>query len=204
MQNRTDEIWESLAPLVEERGKSDLTKTIENFGANAERLLSDLRTALRSCDEQAAAHRKNSEKGETAFIALSFLDTSILTGTNDLRIDFYDDTFIEDIAEASAYFPYQHLIPIYQESVEAICKEARKKYIRFMDYERDALACKYRDYVLYKMVMTTCSLCLLHPEMADFWATLTVSNDCVFTFGRLQNNQQLYLRAPHPKKAEIT
>lgn len=134
------------------------------------------------------------EKGKTAFITLSFLDSSVLTGMYDLRIDFYDDRFLVDIAEACAYFSYRHLMPIYQESVDVICQEAKKRFTRLMDYEKDALAWKYRDEVLYKMVMSTCSLCLLHPDMADFWPQLTVSENCVFTFGRFLHGQQLYLR----------
>lgn len=201
MRIRTDEIWEAITPIVEERGVNDIKKTIESIDANASKLLTDLRTALSSCDNQAALHRDKDDKGETEFIALSFLDSSILTGTYDLRIDFYDDSFINDIAEASAYFPYSHLIPFYQESVEAIQVEAAKLFVRFMDYERDALAWKYKDFALYKMVMTTCSLCLLHPDMVDFWSTLTVAENCVFTFGRLHNNQQLYLKMPQKKVA---
>jgi hypothetical protein len=201
MQNRTQAIWEALSPPVEELGLNDVIKTIENFDPNATVLLADMRVALRSCDDQAAILRDKGEKGETAFISLSFLESSILTGAYDLRIDFYDSNFIDDIAESCAYFPYHHLIPLYQKSVEAIQSEAAKQFTRFMDYERDALAWKYKDYVLYKMVMTTCSLCLLHPDMVDFWPTLTVAENCVFTFGRLHNDQQLYLKMPQKKVA---
>jgi len=196
---RTDEIWKSMSSFVEERGLDDLAKTVECFDLHAPKLLVGLQNALRSCDAQASVYRQKGEKGETAYIALSFLDSSILAGTNDLRIDFYDDSFLEDIAEASAYFPYHHLMPIYHESIAAIHTEAEKHFVRVMDCELDGLACEYKDYVLYKMVMTTCSLCLLHPDMVEFWPTLTVGQDCVFTFGRLHNNQQLYLKMPQQK-----
>ncbi|MDR0489991.1 MAG: hypothetical protein LBH28_01925 [Oscillospiraceae bacterium] len=203
MQNRTELIWEALAPFVEERGLNDITQTLGCFDSHAENLLKDLKAALLSCNEQAASWRRKGEKGETAFIALSFLDTSILTGSYDLRIDFYDDNFLGDIAESCAYFPYVHLIPFYHESTEAICAMAVKRFIRLMDYERDAIAWKYKTEVLYKMVMTTCSLCLLHPEMAGFWPSLAVSENCVFTFGRLLDNQQLYLKMPRQKEVHV-
>ena len=189
-----------MAPFIEERSVNDIIQAITCFESHAAQLLTDLRSALHVCDQEALVWRQKGEKGETAFIAFSFLDTSILSGSYDLRIDFYDENFLNDIAESCGYFSYRHLIPLYMESVEAICDKAAKQFIRFMDYERDALAWKYKTDVLYKMVMSTCSLCLLHPEMTDFWPALTVSEDCVFTFGELLNNQQLYLKIPHSDK----
>lgn len=202
MQTRTNDIWKTLTPFIEERGINDITQTLACIEANASHLLDCLRAALCSCNEQALAFQQIREKGETAFITFSFLNTSILTGSYDLRIDFYDENFLSDIAESCAYFSYAHLIPFYHESVEAICEKASKQFVRFMDYERNALAWKYKTEILYKMVMTTCSLCLLRPEMLDFYPTLTVADNCVFTFGGLLDNQQFYLR--FPRKAEVS
>jgi hypothetical protein len=196
MKNRTDEIWEDLSSVIEERSVRDIgqAKSVTESCANV--LLSDLRAALLSCNDRASELRRRNEKGETAFIALSFLDSSVLTGAYDLRIDFYDDGFLSDIAEACAYFSYKHLIPIYRESIGVICGEAKKRFIRFMDYEEDALAWKYKDEVLFRMVMSACSFCLPHPDMADFWRRLTVSENCVFTFGGFLHDQQAYCRFP--------
>jgi hypothetical protein len=201
MKNRTNEIWESLSDLIEERGLNDISQTFTSFNEHSEHILADLSSALISCEEQAAARRQSGEKGETTYISLSFLDSSILTGAFDMRIDFYDEGFITDIAEASAYFSYAHLIPYYRESADIICTKAGEQFVRLMGYERDALAWKYKDEVLYKMVMTTCSLGLLHPDMRSVWSKLAVSDNCVFTFGRLLNDQQLYLNYPHTTEA---
>jgi hypothetical protein len=196
MKNRTDEIWATLGAFIEERSVSDVLLTISRFEENAATLIPAIRRTLLECDEQARLWRQTGDKGATSFIALSFLDTSVLTGAFDLRVDFYDESFTEDIAEAVAYFPYSYLKPIYQESVDAISGEAKKAFVRFKDYERDGIARKYKNEVLYKLVMSVCSLCLLHPDMTALWPELELADDCFFTFGRLQNDQQLYLRVP--------
>jgi hypothetical protein len=198
MKNRTDEIWTALGDFINERSVADVLLTIARFEENAGTLVPDMRRALLECDEKARRLRRDGEKGETAFIALSFLDTSVMTGAFDLRVDFYDASFLCDIAEACAYFPYAYLRPIYGESVAALCGEAAKSVVRFMDYERDAIARKYKNEVLYKLVMSVCSLCLLHPDMTGLWPELTLADDCLFTFGRLLNDHQLYLRVPKP------
>ena len=201
MKSRTDKIWGALAEIINEISINDLTKTITCFEAHSVNLLDSLRFALISCDKQAALHRQNGVKGDTAFITLSFLNSSILSGSYDLRIDFYDENFFDDISESCAYFSYAHLIPFYQQSVEFLCEKAEREFVRFMDYERDALAWKYKTEVLYKMIMTTCSLCLLHPKTIEFLPSLNVTENCVFTFGGLFNNQQLYLK--FPQRAEV-
>lgn len=200
MKNRTEEVWSALSSLVEERGVHDLEQTMSSFPSHAGPLLDDLRYAFLACNKQALSWQQKGEKDETSFIAFSFLDTSILTDSYDLRIDFYDARFLKDIAESAAYFSYAYLIPPYQKSVEVLCAEADKHFVRFMDYEADALAWKYKNEVLYKMVLTTCSLCLFNPNMKDFWPSLTVARNCVFTFGRLHNDQQLYMMLPRPQE----
>ena len=202
MKNRTEEIWTALTPLIEELSLNDISRTLDTFNTHAESLLASMRAALISCDQQAAALRHSGEKGETAYIAISFLDSSYMTGAYCLRVDFYDDSFLTDIAEACAYFSYARLIPYYRESVETICTKASKRFIRFMDYEKDALAWKYKNEVLYKMALVVCTQCLQHPETTGFLPSLTVTDDCVFTFGRLFNDQQFFLRMPK-KTAEL-
>jgi hypothetical protein len=203
MKNRTDEIWAALGAFIEERSVADVLLTISRFEENAETLVPAMRRALLECDEQARRWRQTGDKGTTSFIALSFLDTSVLTGAFDLRVDFYDSSFIEDIAESCAYFPYAYLQPIYRESVDAISDEAKKAFVRFKDYERDGIARKYKNEVLYKLVMSVCSLCLLHPDMTTLWPELELADDCFFTFGRLHNDQQLYLRVPRERAVAV-
>jgi hypothetical protein len=192
-----------LGAFIEERSVADVLLTISRFEENADTLVSAMRRALLKCDEQARQLRQTGEKGATSFIALSFLDTSVLSEAFDLRIDFYDESFTEDIAETCAYFPYAYLRPIYQESVDAICDEAKKSAVRFKDYERNGIALKYKDEVLYKLVMSVCSLCLLHPDMTALWPKLELADDCFFTFGRLHNDQQLYLRVPRERAVAV-
>ncbi|GHU60238.1 hypothetical protein FACS1894171_0890 [Clostridia bacterium] len=194
MKNRTDEIWASLSSLIEERNIQDIKQASLAAESHADAALNELRSALRSCNEQSLLLRSQGEKGNTRFITLSFLDSGILTGSYDLRIDFYDDRFLSDIAEACAYFSYRHLVPIYQESAGVICREAGKDFTRLMDYEKDALAWRYKDEVLYKMVMSASLFYLLHSDMTDFWRELTVSEDCVFTFGKFLRGQRPYLK----------
>ncbi|MCL2122231.1 MAG: hypothetical protein FWH28_08295 [Clostridiales bacterium] len=201
MKSRANEIWETLASIIEERGVNDVIKGISSFDARAEDILNRFQDALRLCDAQALSWREKGEKGETAFIALSFLDTGVLTGAHDIRIDFYDERFLHDIAESCAYFSYAHLLPIFRESVEVLCTEAAKQFTRFMDYERDALAWKYKTKILFKMVMSACSLCLMHPGMTEFWPDLSVAENCVFTYGNLLRNHQLLLRLPRKAAA---
>ena len=190
MERRINEIWANMASIIEERSAQDMAQTIPSFKFYADTLLKDLRTAMLLCNEQALELQRCSEKGESAFITLSFLNSSVLTSAFDLRIDFYDDNFLVDIAAACAYFSYKHLVPLCQDSVDAICQEAKTRFTRFMDYEMDALARKYRSEVLCNMTLTMYSHCLLLSDMADFWPQLTVSENCCFTFGRFLSNQQ--------------
>ena len=194
MKNRTDEVWAALATFIEERGLRDISQIVPAFETHAKTLVQNMRAALLSCNEQALELQRKAEKCETAFVTLSFLDSSILSGAYDLRIDFYDGGFLGDIAEACVYFAYSPLIPIYQESVSVICREATKHFTRFMDYEKNALAWKYKNEVLYEMVISVCSICLLHPDMADLWTQLNLSQNCVFTCGRFLHDQRLYMR----------
>ena len=120
MKTRTDEIWTTLDAFIEERSVADALLAISRFEKNADDLVPAMRRALLECDGQ-ARRRGDGEKGETAFIALSFLYSSVLTSAFDLRVDFYDPSFTEDIAEACAYFPYAYLEPLYRESADAIC-----------------------------------------------------------------------------------
>ncbi|MDR1615869.1 MAG: hypothetical protein LBR98_02510, partial [Syntrophomonadaceae bacterium] len=79
MKNRTDEIWTTLGTFIEERSIADVLLTISRFEENAGTLVPAMRRALLECDEQARRWRQSGEKGETSFIALSFLDASVLT-----------------------------------------------------------------------------------------------------------------------------
>ena len=194
MQSRAETIWEALKPFIEERRKQDYTLTQTAFESHAPRLIESLKAAMLSCDEQAAAYRQKGEKDETAFIAASFLDSSVIIGAYDLRIDFYDREFLSDIAESCAYFSYVHLIPFYEESVDAICAKATEEFVRFMDYEKDALAYKYRNDILYQMALTTYKKCLEQPEIAEFLTSLSVVSDFAFTFGRFMRDQEVCMR----------
>lgn len=196
MKKRTDEIWANLSSVIEERSVRDIGQAKSVTESCADALLTDLRATLLSCNDRALELRCRDEKGETAFIALSFLNSGVLTGAYDLRIDFYDDRFLSDIAEACAYFSYKHLIPICRESIGVICGEAKKRFIRFMDYEEDSLARRYKNEVLFRMVKLSYSLCLSHADMADFWRRLAVSENCVFTFGGFLHDRQSYCKFP--------
>jgi hypothetical protein len=194
MKNHTDEIWSSLSSIVEDRSILDIKRTASIMESCSDVLLNELCAALLSCNEQSLELQRRETKGQTAFITFSFLDSSILTGTNDLRIDFYDERFLVDIAEACDYFSFRHLISFCQESVDVICQEAKKRFTRFMDNEKAALSRMYKGEVLYKMVGSICSLCLLHPNMEKFWSQFTVSENCVLTYGRYLHGQQPFLK----------
>ena len=203
MENRTEEIWATLASVIAERKERDWVQAIPVTESCKDVLLSQLSAALLSCNKQVLEWQRKGEKGDTAFIALSFLNSSVLTGEYDLRIDFYDDRFLVDTADAYAYFSYKHLMPIYQESAEAICQEADNQFVRLMDYEQDALNWKYKDEVLIPLIKSVCSYSLLHPDMADVWPQLSLTANCVLTFGGFLHDQQLYLRIPQLAGADL-
>jgi hypothetical protein len=203
MKNRTEEIWAQIAPIIEERSALDIEQAVSSTESCAELLLQDFCACLLSCNEQALHLQGRDEKGATAFIALSFLHSSTITGNYDLRLDFYDDSFLSDISEACSYFSYRHLSTIYQKSVEIICSAAAKQFVRLMDYEKDALANRYKNEVLHEMVKSACSFCLSHPDMAEFWPKLTVGDECVITFGGFLYGQQQLLRLSQKEGASV-
>lgn len=196
MESRVEIIWTDLASLIEERRSLDLSKTSECFNFNREQLLNAWRTALHICYEQSLEWQKKGEKGETDFIAISFLDTSILTRTYDLRIDFYDKRFFCDIAESCAYLSYIHLNNVCQESTRIILDWAHSEFSQIRNYEENGLAWRYQKEVLYVMVRETCDMSLQCLELLELWSSLSVSDNCIITYGRMLDNHQPLMKVP--------
>lgn len=193
MLNRIDEIWTDLEAFIKERSVHDIEQATRITESRITPLLSDLRIALLSCNEQAKNLQDIGEKDATAYISLSFLYSSIITSKNDLRIDFYDNDFLIDISEACSYVSYAHLIPLYQDSLEIVTHEAEKRFTHLHYCEKDALSQRYCCESLYKMIMSTCLQCFLHVDMQDFWPQLDFSEDCAITFGGFLHDQRQIL-----------
>lgn len=143
----------------------------------------------------AAAAQQRGEKGAIAWVCVSYLRSSLLTKTNDLRIDAYDSDFYLDVRETAAYwsgdFVYRQLEP----DIAYFIKAAREHLIRVSTGEIKFFMtdyfCHYADFL-----QSYCRRHLPEAMALESYRRMEKTAAIKFTFGEyLEKTKVIYPNA---------
>lgn len=135
------------------------------------------RLFLRAADMQA-----REQKAEIAWVSVSYLRSSLLTETYDLRIDLYDANFYLDVNEVSGYWNGAFVYAYFREDMAYYTKMAREEMIRIMPGEMKAFMIGYSAH--YQAFLRC--FCRKHlPRITELpsYQKMQKAADIKFTFG---------------------
>ena len=81
-----------------------LPELMKNYKAEETEIIAGLQEKLQEVFQKAQQMQKVDRKGKICTMGVSYLQSSVLTGSYDLRIDLYDKEFYLDSAECCTYW----------------------------------------------------------------------------------------------------
>jgi hypothetical protein len=142
--DREREISRLIGPYLAERAAGDIALMAAAFRERFDEALITFQNALRFCAAATSRQREKSDKGNIRYVAISTLDSGLLTKTLDVRIDFLDGRLWLDESEAAAYWLPRIAAPFIRFPRDEVWKKLTGSLNRVMDYELEALEREYR------------------------------------------------------------
>ena len=90
--------------MMEPRFMGQLPELMKNYKAEETEIIAGLQEKLQEVFQKAQQMQKVDRKGKICTMGVSYLQSSVLTGSYDLRIDLYDKEFYLDSAECCTYW----------------------------------------------------------------------------------------------------
>ena len=104
MTERQQQIMEIGKGMMEPRFMGQLPELMKNYKAEETEIIAGLQEKLQEVFQKAQQMQKVDRKGKICTMGVSYLQSSVLTGSYDLRIDLYDKEFYLDSAECCTYW----------------------------------------------------------------------------------------------------
>ena len=112
-----------------------LPELMKNYKDGETEILTGLEEKLQEVFQKAQQMQKADRKGKICTMGISYLQSSVLTGNYELRIDLYDKEFYLDSAECCTYWKPEFVTGYLLQDVEYFKKEIRFKIPQIKTYE---------------------------------------------------------------------
>lgn len=112
-----------------------LPELMKNYKAEETEIIAGLQEKLQEVFQKAQQMQKVDRKGKICTMGISCLQSSVLTGCYELRIDLYDKEFYLDKAECCTYWKPEFITKYLLKDVEYFKNEIRFKVPQIKSYE---------------------------------------------------------------------
>lgn len=107
----------------------------ENYKAEETEIIAGLQEKLQEVFQKAQQMQKVDRKGKICTMGVSYLQSSVLTGSYDLRIDLYDKEFYLDSAECCTYWKPAFITEYIQKDIKYFKYNIHGKVPQIRTYE---------------------------------------------------------------------
>lgn len=135
MTERQQQILEIGKEMMEPIFMGQLPELMKNYKAEETEILTGLEERLQEVFHKAQQMQKADRKGKICTMGISYLQSSVLTGSYELRIDLYDKEFYLDSAECCTYWKPEFITSYLLKDVEYFKNEIRFKVPQIKAYE---------------------------------------------------------------------
>ena len=120
---------------MEPRFMGQLPELMKNYKAEETEIIAGLQEKLQEVFQKAQQMQKVDRKGKICTMGVSYLQSSVLTGSYDLRIDLYDKEFYLDSAECCTYWKPAFITEYIQKDIKYIKYNIHGKVPQIRTYE---------------------------------------------------------------------
>ena len=194
--NKNDMLKEFISKYVLENWAQELSNINQRYYSRKEYIEKELVSAFDSVCRKAAEFQKQGLKGDTQYICISFLRTSIIENTSFYRIDAYDNRWFLDTKECYVMWDADFIFLSLFRQIEVLMDEKKQFNRMITDMDIDCIklaeALKYhilavefvRSMILeliqctaYKQMGKTSKICIMMGEFRDFSEVLYGDNE---------------------------
>jgi hypothetical protein len=143
MSDREQEINGLLAVYLAQKGESDIAAVAAAFHERLDEALASFQKAVRFCAAETKRLRENTDKGAICWVVISALESGLVTGSLDFRIDFLDEGLWLDENEAAAYWTPAFALSLAAFPTDETLSMLRDSLVRPMAYELLGLEREY-------------------------------------------------------------
>lgn len=129
-----------------------LPELMENYKNNKKKILDELNEKVLELFKNAEQMQKEKTRSAVSVIAISFLQSSTLTGNYDLRMDLYDKDFYLDSKDCCTYWNPEFIAKYILKDVEYFRDTIRNKIPQIKTYEIQQFTDGYVLNYIYLMV----------------------------------------------------
>lgn len=152
-----------------------LPELMKNYKDEETDILADLEERLGEVFQKAQQMQNTDRKGKICTMGISYLQSSVLTGSYELRIDLYDKEFYLDSAECCTYWKPEFITRYLLKDVEYFNNTIRFKVPQIKTYEIQQFIDGYILNYMYLLVQffqqifpaILCKVKTLFEEVAD-------------------------------------
>lgn len=120
---------------MEPRFMGQLPELMKNYKAEETEIIAGLQEKLQEVFQKAQQMQKVDRKGKICTMGVSYLQSSVLTGSYDLRIDLYDKEFYLDSAECCTYWKPAFITEYIQKDIKYFKYNIHGKVPQIRTYE---------------------------------------------------------------------
>ena len=169
MTERQQQIMEIGKGMMEPIFMGQLPELMKRYKDEETEILAGLEERLQEVFQKAQQMQKADRKGNICTMGISYLQSSVLTGSYELRIDLYDKEFYLDSAECCTYWKPEFITGYLSKDVEYFKNEIRFKVTQIKAYEIQQFI---DGYVLNYMYLLAQFFQQILPQVLDKTKTL--------------------------------
>jgi len=143
MDMREKSIYEAGEMLLTERLTQNIAKIEEAFHTTPEACSIMFFEAMQTMLERVATAQEKGEKGSLRYVCISYLQSSLYTGSYLFRIDAYDERQFGDLTEACAYWTPHFIFEHMDSDIAYFRKHIGKHVLQVREHEIMHFASRY-------------------------------------------------------------
>jgi len=143
MEKRQKNIFETGEIILAERLSKNITAIQEDFQENMEKYYGGFLRTIQNLLEQVEKVQERNDKGALCYICISYLQSSLYTGSYQLRIDAYDEKFYADLAETCVYWSPDFIFKYMNDDIDYFRESIGNHVVRVKTFEVMDFAGKY-------------------------------------------------------------
>jgi len=143
MDEREKSIYAAGEALLAERLTQNIATIEATIHAAPEVYAETFLEALQTVLQQAVTAQEKGDKGSLRYICISYLQSSLHTGSYQLRLDAYDERQFGDIADACAYWSPQFIFQYMDDDMAYFRTHIGKHVVQVREHEVMRFAMRY-------------------------------------------------------------
>jgi len=165
MEKRELEIYEAGETLLEDRLSQNIEAIQMDVQSTPEDYCGDFFQAIQDLMERVTIAQQEGKQGALRYIAISYLQSSLYTGSYKLRLDAYDERQFSDLADSHIYWTPHFILKHLEQDMAHFRKHIGQHIPRVQEYEVMRFMARYSLYY-FQMILQLVSA-LIEPAIAQ-------------------------------------